>query len=236
MAAISVEALSNVSITGWYSPPCLDREYLPKFEDYCVSHMLHRLEQPISLDPSGQTCYVNPWHNTFVFWAGPGTDNSGNVQATLFGMHFTNETIAELYLSDCSEFGICSCDDLEFIRQTWMNNPNGNWCTLTEHVDICLESKMTNVGFLLDVEKGDYCQPLIQGFDNADFSFGAINYGDTTGIVCTAAVQLLLGERGTIPPTGAPTSSAWMTRLTFPFVAGVLTAVIAQAHLGVYVV
>jgi hypothetical protein len=248
--ALPLADLSNITITGWYVPACRDREYVPTFEAFCETTLLERLDdEPIALDPTGQTCYVNPWYNTTVFWVGPWTDREANntTQATaaLFGMHFTNERAASRYLLDCSSLGVCPCDALEPIRQNWRTrttdrNGNGGWCTLTDYVDICFESEMTKVGFLLDVDKGDFCQPLARGFDEADSGLSAINYGDTTGaIVCHAAVQLWLGEGDTIPPTGSPTSASYSSNyanpkgrpwwLTFRLVVTVLMAMLLEA-------
>lgn len=191
---VTAEEIAMLSITGWYS----DCDY--DAETSCAGNYSSDYD-PIPLDPTGNTCYVNPFvHPTsttknVVFWLGPsgGTENDANVSETSAGIYLyvlrvEDDSVDEFLPTNCTESGVCSCDSLETLRDPWRTTGDcSGGCSVTPADDLGL----------LD---GDCAVLFKESVINPFFN----------GTIVTCSIQGTLVNTTTISPTTSPTASPTM--------------------------
>jgi hypothetical protein len=119
----TAESVSGFAISGWWSK-C--DYYLGDFNE-CIG--TYKSNDPFALDPTGNTCYVNPLAESsstnVAFWFGPpGSDLVDNSTANATNIYYyvlpfpTKD--ADLYIpTNCTDSGACSCKSLETLRGSW---------------------------------------------------------------------------------------------------------------------
>jgi hypothetical protein len=120
----TTEDISNLAISGWWS------DCIYESEDSCAGNYTEN-SSPIPLDPTGNTCYANPYVDAFsstrnvVFWLGPpGTDvMNDTLGILLYTLHVTNDADMP---RNCTDDGACSCESLEDLRSPWRNTSTCN--------------------------------------------------------------------------------------------------------------
>lgn len=106
-ATIAVE-LENIAISGWFPECNFDGGAL---KDSCAGTFRElNTEQPVTLDPTGETCYVNPLTTSDitssrgVFWFG----NERMYSTLLLG-----ENVTMYSPTNCTSSGACECGPFE---------------------------------------------------------------------------------------------------------------------------
>lgn len=116
--------LSQLSLAGWW-PGCdlVESENSSSFECTGTSSSF----EPIPLDPTGQTCYVNPFREEkdAVHWFGQ--DPSQKDSETFIYTVVIEDDVANDYYPASCENGVCSCQTIEPLRENW--DSSGLKCT-----------------------------------------------------------------------------------------------------------
>ena len=195
----TAENVSSYAISGWWSDCDFDRE---QFNECTGSY---KECHPTRLDPTGNTCYVNPnadpssTTNGVVFWFGPsGSDlvNSSNSTQDQTDIYYYMLLVpsedASVYIpTNRTDSGACSCESLEPLRGSWLT-------TGTCNVDC-------NSG-VADILRGGDCAVFIKTSTINKFS------NDT---IVTCAIQgSLIDMSSDSTPTTTPTASGETKVLT----------------------
>ena len=123
--------VQDLAIRGWWSQCNFD---VSGNQDRCAGTLVETQDALVPLDPSGDTCYVNPAadFNT-ITWFGKYSDKALNETVDLpvglspevlmwsIVLHANSNATAEYLPTDCI-FGICSCDSIGPLRINWQDN------------------------------------------------------------------------------------------------------------------
>jgi len=114
--------VSKLGISGWYSECDL---ITPDWRKSCIGDYVVN-DEPAALDPTGNTCYVNPLEtsNTSlgVYWLGPTSSQTG---IYIYSMLLLGNDTQVYQRTDCNANGSCSCDAVEPYRGEWRNGSCG---------------------------------------------------------------------------------------------------------------
>jgi len=137
--SVTAEEIASLSISGWWS----DCDY--SAENSCAGNYTEIELTP--LDPSGNTCYVNPHVDAtsstknVVFWLGPaGSDVANATDGILLYVLRVDDADVETYLpTNCTDSGSCSCDSVDPLRDPWrtLSTCSGE-CSATQADDLAL--------------------------------------------------------------------------------------------------
>lgn len=176
------EDIENLALTGWWSDCIFENE------DSCAGNYTE-ISSPIPLDPTGNTCYVNPYVNPtsstseVIFWLGPaGSDvMNGTLGILLYTMRVENEDDLP---TNCTSGGACSCESLEELRNPWRTTSTcSGGCSATPADDL---GKLNETCAVL------YKESVINQFFN-----------DT---IVTCSIQGTLLDLSTASPSMAPSA------------------------------
>ncbi len=177
------EDISNFAISGWWS------DCIYESDDSCAGNYTE-ISSPISLDPTGNTCYVNPFVDpssstkNVVFWLGPpGTDVMNDTLGILLYTLRVSED-ADMP-TNCTDDGACSCESLKDLRSPWRNTSTCNGG--------CSATPADNLGDLDDACAVLYKESAINAFFN-----------DT---IVTCSIQGSLVDLSSASPSASPTNS-----------------------------
>jgi hypothetical protein len=119
----TAESISGFAISGWWS----DCDFFLEEFNECIG--TYKAHDPFALDPTGNTCYVNPLADpsstNVVFWFGPpGSDLVDNSTADATNIYYYVLLVptedAGLYIpTNCTDSGACSCESLDPLRGSW---------------------------------------------------------------------------------------------------------------------
>lgn len=168
---------SPIKLTGWYEN-CNDVAVIVKVDGVdvpdgrtCVADYLAPVTDSVTLDVTGNTCYVNPVFDTplDVFWLGPHVDPDTLKQTDAIALYYigfstrANDTSAiDTYMpKDCNAQGVCTCSSIDLLRNPdWGKEDEDprHWC------DELAEPGLTSCGSRLlneaEIESGndkDHC-------------------------------------------------------------------------------
>jgi hypothetical protein len=188
--------VQDLAIRGWWSQCNFGAGGLG---DRCNGTLVETQDTLVPLDPSGDTCYVNPAadFNT-ITWFGKYSDKAlnesvGEPVGLSPEVHMwsivldTNSSSTAVYLPTNCTFGICSCDSIEPLRIDWQDN-----------VRFCPTDKCFSISIVIARLKEEPCS-----YDN-----GITGRDTVTGELLFGACWLLasLEEIGTDAPSDAPTA------------------------------
>jgi hypothetical protein len=121
--------LLKLNLVGWWSE-CLPP--YPNLNAYSRCAGNFTPVEPIPLDPTGNTCYVNPLSGfNAIQWMGGLPDENGTLSDEVYIYNVVPNllTYRDYMPLDCTT-GTCSCDSIESLRSGW-NLPNAtipSWC------------------------------------------------------------------------------------------------------------
>lgn len=151
-------AISDLEIVGWWSE-CAST---PSASTGLCAGTFEPLNIPIVLDPTGNTCYVNPAANyPAVQWLGGIPNANGKIVSTdasetvFYTLILTTELLrAQFFPTNCTA-GECSCDTIEPLRKGWDTAPNGNLSAWCQYNTLCrIYSIIPDVGNCTNWETG----------------------------------------------------------------------------------
>lgn len=209
--ADTASQVARLGISGWYdcdltvedlSKSCID-PYLPN-------------DEPAVLDPTGNTCYMNPLEtsNTTrgVHWFGPSPNNDGQIHLYSI-LLWGNETIGLYEPYDCTN-GACSCERVEPYRGDWRNGDCGGIGPG------CSSSATTNLNDLV----GHECAVFFRQTTNDDTGLAGSCFVSGTLVDVTATPTI------SPSPTSQPTTTSAGGGVYFGGTVTVLTLLAATLH------
>ena len=178
--------ISHFAIIGWWSDCSfeLDTSCAGTYQEY----------EPAPLDPTGNTCYVNPHADptsttsTVVFWLGPAGSNNNDTNSVsstsiyLYTLRVPDSNVDRYMPTNCTDSGACSCDNVDPLREPWKTTGS---CS-----GDCSSTIANNLGRL-----DEDCAVL--------FKTRVVNafFNDT---IVTCAIQGKLIDTSTSSPTASP--------------------------------
>lgn len=118
----TAQDIASLSISGWWS----DCDY--NADTACTGN--YKEYPPVPLDPTGNTCYVNPHVSpasstkNVVFWLGPEgltatTSSDASTGIYLYVLRVPDDSVEEHLPTNCTESGACSCESVDSLRAPW---------------------------------------------------------------------------------------------------------------------
>jgi hypothetical protein len=140
----------NLEIVGWWS----ECAAAPSASTGLCAGTFQALTTPILLDPTGNTCYVNPVANyPAVQWLGGVPNANGTLftsstsEVVFYTLILTTEKLMEQFFPQNCPTGACRCDSIEPLRKGWNSTPNGNLSSWCQYNTLCsYDSIVPDVG------------------------------------------------------------------------------------------
>lgn len=123
-AVDTASQVSKLGISGWYSQCNLTT---PDLSESCIGDYMPN-DEPLALDPTGNTCYVYPLMDLTttavgVHWLGPSPIDPNGVY--LYSIMLLGTDVEMYKPTNCASSGACSCDIIEPFRGNWRNETCG---------------------------------------------------------------------------------------------------------------